>query len=54
MVLEGPSMKDQLHQCPTPAALSVAQILKYNSAKHMHKEVDVTLSARHSSTQETI
>ena len=28
MVLEGPSIKDQLHQCPTPAALSIAQILK--------------------------
>jgi len=52
MVLEGPSIKDQLHQCLMPAALSVAQFLKNNSIKHMRKKVDATLSARHSSTQE--
>jgi len=53
MMLEGPSIKDQLHECSMPAALCVAQILKYNSVKHMRKEVDATLSARNSSTQET-
>ena len=26
MVLKGPSIKDQLHECSTPAALSIAQI----------------------------
>ena len=36
-----------------PAALFIAQILKYNSVKHMHKQVDVTSSLRHSSAQET-
>ena len=34
MVLEGPSIKDQLQirddECSTPAILSIAQILKYN------------------------
>ena len=53
MVLEGPSIKDQLRECSTPVALSIAQILKYNSVKHMHKQVDATSSLRHSSAQET-
>lgn len=53
MVLEGPSIKDQLRECSTPAALSIAQILKYNSIKQMHKEVNATLSVRHNPTQET-
>ena len=53
MVLEGPSIKDQHHECSTPAALSIAQILKYNGVKRMRKQVDATSSLRHSSTQET-
>jgi len=55
MVLEGPSIKDQIRECTTPAALSIAQILKYNSVKHVRKQADTicTSSVRHSSTQET-
>ena len=53
MVLEGRSIKDQLCKCSTPAALSIAQILKYKSIKHMLKEVDATLFVRHNPTQET-
>ena len=52
MVLEGRSIKDQLREFSTPAALSIAQILKYNSVEHMHKQVDAISSLRHSSTQE--
>jgi len=42
MVLEGPSIKDQICECSTPAALSIAQILKYNSVKHICKQADAT------------
>jgi len=52
MVLEGPSIKDQLREYSTSAALSIAQILKHNCVKHMSKEVDAALSIRHNSTQE--
>ena len=31
MVLEGPSIKDQIQECSTQAALSIAQLLKFNS-----------------------
>lgn len=48
-----PKHQEQLRECSTPAALSIAQILKYNSIKHMCKEVDATLSVRHNPTQET-
>jgi len=54
MVLEGLSIQDQLCEYSTPAALSIAQILKYNSVKHMRKEVDAALSIRHDSTLETL
>ena len=53
MVLEGPSIKDQIRECSTPAALSIAQILKYNSVKHMRKQADTSSAVRHSSAQET-
>ena len=53
MVLEGPSIKDQIRECSTPAALSIAQILKYNSVKHMRKQADTSSFVRHSSAQET-
>lgn len=57
MVLEGPSIKDQIRERSSPATLSIAQILKYNSVKHMRKQApaiaNTSLSVRHSSTQET-
>ena len=53
MVLEGPSIKDQIHQCSTQAALSIAQILKHNSVKHMRKQTDTSSFVRHSLAQET-
>ena len=52
MVLEGPSIKDQLCEFSKPAALSIVQILKYKSVKHMRKQVDAISSLHHSSTQE--
>ena len=33
MILEGPSIKDQ-RECKAPAALSIAQLLKFNSVKN--------------------
>ena len=53
MVLEGLSIKDQSRDSSTPAALSIAQILKYNSVKHIPKQADTTSTVRHSSMQET-
>ena len=53
MVLEGPSIKDQIHDSSTPAALSIAQTLKYNSVKHMRTDVHTSASVRHSTAQET-
>lgn len=52
MVLEGPNIKDQ-SECSTQAALSIAQLLKYNSVKHVRKETSCNSSVRHSSAQET-
>ena len=51
MILEGPSIKDQI-EATTPAALSIAQLLKFNSIKHRHTQ-DTTHSVRHTTTQET-
>ena len=45
MVLEGPSIKDQIGECSTPASLSIAQMMKYNC--------DTSPSVRHSSALET-
>ena len=53
MVLEGPSIKDQIRELSTPAALSIAQILKYNSVKHMRTQADTSSSVRHTTAQET-
>ena len=53
MVLEGPSIKHQIRECSTQAALSIAQILKFNSVKHMRKQPNTSSSIRHSSAQET-
>ena len=53
MVLEGPSIKDQIRELSTPAALSIAQVLKYNSVKHMRTQADTSSSVRHTTAQET-
>ena len=34
MVLEGPSIKDQMAEETSPAAVTIAQLLKFNSVKH--------------------
>ena len=51
--MEGPSIKDQIRPSSTQAALSIAQILKYNSVKHMRKQADTSSFVRHRSAQET-
>ena len=38
IVLEGPSIKDQIWEYSTQAALSIVHILKYNSVKHMRTD----------------
>ena len=35
MVLEGPSIKDQIRKCSTPAALSIAQIPRHNNVNRL-------------------
>ena len=52
MVLEGPSIKDQ-SEYSTQAALSIAQLLKFNSVKYARKQTAFSPSVRHSSEQET-
>ena len=51
MILEGPSIKDQSEADTTPAALSIAQLLKFNSVKHRRAHGNV--SVRHTIAQET-
>ena len=53
MVLEGPSIKDQIGECSTPASLSIAQMMKYNCVKHRRKQADTSPSVQHSSALET-
>ncbi len=53
MILESSSNKDQIRLNSTQAALSFAQILKYNRVKHMRKQADSSSSVRHSLAQET-
>ncbi len=52
MVLEGPCIKEQ-SDSSTQVALSIAQILKYNSVKYVRKHTASSPSIRHSSAQET-
>ena len=53
MILEGPSIKDQSENT-TPAALTIAQLLKFNSVKHKRAAIGSTPSTvRHATTQET-
>ena len=53
MILEGPSINDQSEDT-TPTALSISQLLRFNSIKHKRMQ-DTSQSnfVRHSSTQET-
>ena len=50
MVLEGPNAKRQLTGKPSQAALTLAQLLKFNSVKHARKSEQC---ARHIKSQET-
>ena len=50
MILEGPSIKDQAYQPSNPAALSLAQLFKFNSAR---KQKDKPTDLRHSLERET-
>ena len=53
MVPEGPTITDH-HDSTTPAALSIAQLIKFNSVKCKRKEPSgEAFSARHSVDQET-
>ena len=55
MVLEGPSIKDQMVEVTTTAALAIAQMLKFKSIKHKRTQHahGPTISVRHSVAQET-
>ena len=50
MLLEGPSIKNQMAETTSPTALAIAQIIKFNSVKH--KRGPGTGFVRHSTTQE--
>ena len=53
MILEGPTITDHC-EGTIPAALSIAQLLKFNSIKHRRKQsTNESISVRHSTTQET-
>ena len=53
MILEGPTITDRYEEM-TPAALSIAQLLKFNSIKHRRKESTAeAVSVRHSAAQKT-
>lgn len=53
MILEGPNIKRQ-SECTTPAALTIAQLLKFNSVKHRRTATSSTPSpVKQSTTQET-
>lgn len=51
LVLEGPSIRDQSIETTRQAALSVAQIVTYNSVKHVRQ--GSVGQARHNVSQET-
>ena len=53
MILEGPSIQDQ-SQATTSAALSISQLLKFNSVKHKRKQATAqSVTVRHSIDQKT-
>ena len=57
MVLDGPSIKNQSLSSSTQAALSIAQLLKFNSVKQRRKQgatkTQEPPAVRHSTSQET-
>ena len=54
MVLEGISIKDQTADS-TPAALPIAQMLKFNSIKHKRtRGTTASITVRHTTAQETL
>ena len=54
MILEGPSIDVQSLDQHTPASLSIAQLLVFNSVHHKRSNVShVTHAVRHSKEQET-
>ena len=53
MILEGPSIKEQSENT-TPAALSIAQLLKFNTIKCRHtQETSQSVTVKHMTSQET-
>ena len=53
MILDGPSFKDQMTDTTT-AALTIAQMLKFNSVKHKRKQsTSASSTVRHRPAQET-
>lgn len=53
MILEGPSIQDH-SEATTPAALSITQLLKFNSIKHKRKQATTqSVTVRHCIAQET-
>ena len=53
MILEGPNIKDQCENT-NPAAVSIAQLLKFNSIKHRRlQDISQSVSVRHNAAQET-
>ena len=53
MIMEGPNIKD-LRESTTEAALSISQLLKFNSLKHRRTDIgSQTRAIRHATTQET-
>ena len=53
MILEGPSINDQMEEATFPAALTIAQLLKFNTVKHKRAQGTVAF-VRHSTAQETL
>ena len=53
MILDGPIIKDQMTDTTT-AAVTIAQMLKFNSVKHRHKQsTSASSTVRHRLAQET-
>ena len=52
MILEGPSNKDRMEEATSPAALTIAQLLKLNTVKHKRAQGTAAF-VRHSTAQET-
>ena len=53
VILDGPSIKDQMTDTTT-AAVTIAQMLKFNSMKHMRKQsTSASSTVRHRPAQET-